>query len=239
MPWKINNKFTYPKSMRSIYNGSRHYDVSGDKYPSVTNILAETKSQEDKDALNKWKREIGFKEAAIISKQSSERGTTLHQYLESILLNKMNGELLEEINLPKKMAETIIENGINEKINEVYGCEAVLYYDGDLKFAGTADAVVNSSDNQIKILDFKQSNTPKKKEYSVINEYGLQLALYSIAHDNMFGTKIKSSEILMCTPNLIFQKFEFKNQEFEKLKKDAMTRVEQYYDLKNQESNYK
>ncbi len=233
MSWKVNNKFSYPKSLRSIYKGSRHYDVSGNKYPSVTSILSETKSQADKDALNKWKKSVGFDEAALISKKSSERGTTLHQYLESILLNKMNGELLEEINIPKKMAETIIENGINEKINEVYGCEAVLYYDGDLKFAGTADAVVNSSENQIKILDFKQSNKPKKKEFSVINEYGLQLALYSIAHDNMFGTKIKSTEILMCTPNLIFQKFEFKDQEFEKLKKDAMTRVEQYYDLKN------
>ena len=234
MPWKINNKFTYPKSMRSIYKGSRHYDVGGDKYPSVTNILAETKSQEDKDALNRWKKDIGFKEAAIISKQSSERGTTLHQYLESILLNKMNGELLEEINLPKKMAETIVDNGINNQISEVYGCEAVLYYDGNLKFAGTADAVVNSSDNEIKILDFKQSNRPKKREYSVINEYGLQLALYSIAHDNMFGTNIKSTEILMCTPNLIFQKFEFKDQEFEKLKKEAMNRVEQYYNLKRE-----
>ncbi len=234
MPWKINNKFAYPKSMRSIYKGSRHYDVGGDKYPSVTNILAETKSQEDKDALNKWKKDIGFKEAAIISKQSSERGTTLHQYLESILLNKMNGELLEEINLPKKMAETIVDNGINNQINEVYGCEAVLYYDGNFKFAGTADAVVNSSYNEIKILDFKQSNRPKKREYSVINEYGLQLALYSIAHDNMFGTNIKSTEILMCTPNLIFQKFEFKDQEFEKLKKEAMNRVEQYYNLKSE-----
>ena len=151
----------------------------------------------------------------------------------------MNGELLEEINIPKKMAKTIIENGIINKISEVYGCEAVLYYDGDLKFAGTADAVINSSENQIKILDFKQSNKPKKKEYSVINEYGLQLALYSIAHDNMFGTNIKSTEILMCTPNLIFQKFEFKDQEFEKLKNDAMKRVEQYYNLKNSESNYK
>jgi len=234
MPWKINNKFTYPKSMRSIYKGSRHYDVGGDKYPSVTNILAKTKSQEDKDALNRWKKDIGFKEAAIISKQSSERGTTLHQYLESILLNKMNGELLEEVNLPKKMAETIVDNGINNQISEVYGCEAVLYYDGNLKFAGTADAVVNSSDNEIKILDFKQSNKPKKREYSVINEYGLQLALYSIAHDNMFGTNIKSTEILMCTPNLIFQKFEFKDQEFEKLKKEAMNRVEQYYNLKRE-----
>ena len=55
----------------------------------------------------------------------------------------------------------------------------------------------------------------------------------------MFGTNIKSTEILMCTPNLIFQKFEFKDQEFEKLKNDAMKRVEQYYNLKNSESNYK
>ena len=110
----------------------------------------------------------------------------------------------------------------------------MLYYDGNFKFAGTADAVVNSSDNEIKILDFKQSNKPKKREYSVINEYGLQLALYSIAHDKMFGTNIKSTEILMCTPNLIFQKFEFKDQEFEKLKKEAMNRVEQYYNLKRE-----
>ncbi len=231
MSWTISNRFTYPKSMRSIYNGSRHYDVSGNKYPSVTSVLEKTKPQEDKDALLKWKKEIGFKQAALISKQSSERGTTLHQYLESILLNKMNGELLEETNLPKKMAETIVENGINNQVSEVYGCEAVLYYDRNYKFAGTADAIINSSDNKIKILDFKQSNRPKKREYSVINEYGLQLALYSIAHDNMFGTSIKSSEILMCTPNLIFQKFEFKDEEFENLKKQAMNRVEQYYNL--------
>ena len=55
MSWKIINKFTYPKSMRSIYNGSRHYEVGGEKLPSVTTILSLTKSQKDKDALNKWK----------------------------------------------------------------------------------------------------------------------------------------------------------------------------------------
>ena len=104
-----------------------------------------------------------------------------------------------------------------------------LKYNGKYKFAGTADAVINSSDNKIKILDFKQSNKPKKREYSVISEYGQQLALYSIAHDNMFGTNITSTEILMCTPNLIFQNFEFKGEEFQSLKEQAMNRVEQYY----------
>ena len=104
-----------------------------------------------------------------------------------------------------------------------------MYYDGDYKFAGTADAVINSSENKIKILDFKQSNKPKRREYSVITEYGMQLALYSIAHDKMFGTNIESTEILMCTPNLMFQNFEFKGEEFQNLKREAMNRVEQYY----------
>ena len=90
---------------------------------------------------------------------------------------------------------------------------------------------------KLKILDFKQSNKPKRREYSVINEYGLQLALYSIAHDSMFGTQISSTEILMCTPNLIFQNFEFKGQEFENLKMEAMNRVEQYYNQKNLSSS--
>ena len=43
----------------------------------------------------------------------------------------------------------------------------------------------------------------------------------------------------MCTPNLIFQKFEIKDKEFDDIKKEAMKRVEQYYNLKNSESNYK
>ena len=234
---KLNTKFQYPPSMRSIYNGSRHYDVEGAKYPSVTSVLSLTKPQKDKDALNRWKRDVGFKAAEIISKQSSDRGTSMHSEVEDILLLRSNGELIEEPNLPKKMAETIVENGINNRINEVYGCEVVLYYNGggnSCNFAGTADAVISDTNNKIKILDFKQSNRPKQKQWSSIFEYGLQLALYSIAHDKMFGTHITSSEILMCTPNLIFQKFEFKDEEFENLKKVAMERVEEYYHLKSQ-----
>ena len=229
MSWKLSNKFVYPSSTRSLINGKRHYDVDGDKYVSVTSILSATKDQKDIDALNKWKKDLGYAASAAISRQSSNRGTEMHSWIESILLLRANGELLDEINLPKKMAETIIENGINNKINEVYGCEAVLYYDGNYKFAGTADAVINSSENKIKILDFKQSNKPKRREYSVITEYGHQLALYSIAHDKMFGTNIESTEILMCTPNLMFQNFEFKGEEFQNLKREAMNRVEQYY----------
>ena len=138
---KLNTKFQYPPSMRSIYNGSRHYEVCGEKLPSVTTILSLTKSQKDKDALNRWKKDVGFANATAIAKSSSDRGTSMHSYVEAILLGRMNGELIEEVNLPKKMAETIVTNGINDHVDEIYGCEVVLHYPN--LYAGTADAISN------------------------------------------------------------------------------------------------
>ncbi len=239
MSWTVNNKYLYPKSMRSIYNGARHYDVNGQKLPSITHILSITKSSKDKEALLNWKKEVGYSSAAKISKETSALGTQMHKVIEEILLGRMNKELLEEINIPTKMAETIIENGIKDKVSEVYGCEVVLYNDSPMGYAGTADAVIKSKDDQVKILDMKSSSKPKRREWSVISEYFMQCALYAICHDKVYGTNINSSEILMCTPNLIFQKFEIKDKEFDDIKKEAMKRVEQYYNLKNSESNYK
>ena len=50
-PMKINKLYTYPKSMRSVINGGRHYDIDGDKLPSVTTILSATQSDEKKASL--------------------------------------------------------------------------------------------------------------------------------------------------------------------------------------------
>ena len=49
MQW--NNKFIYPKSTRSIVQGSRHYSVNEENLPSVTTILKATESQEKKAKL--------------------------------------------------------------------------------------------------------------------------------------------------------------------------------------------
>ena len=48
---KWNTKFSYPKSTRSLINGSRHYSLDGSNLPSVTTILSATKSEEDKAAI--------------------------------------------------------------------------------------------------------------------------------------------------------------------------------------------
>ena len=227
MNWNINNQFTYPKSTRSIYNGSRHYMIDGERLPSVTNILQKTKSLEDKEALERWKKEN--KDSDIIMRESSNRGTLMHNYLSEMIMGKMNGELIEEVNLPKKMAETIISNGINNYVKEVYASEECVYFPG--KYAGTMDALVGNNNNKLQIIDFKQKNSPAKREWSSIREYFTQIILYATAHNEVYGTNIQSGIILMCTPNLIFQKFEIEGQEFMDLQKEALERVEHYHQL--------
>ena len=95
MEW--NNKFTYPKSTRSIINGSRHYALDGSNLPSVTTILKVTQSEEDKAGLAAWKERVGHKEAERIKNEGDE------------VLNKV----------PKKKAKPPTKPPPNTNINKV------------------------------------------------------------------------------------------------------------------------
>ena len=97
MQW--NNKFSYPKSMRSTVSGSRMYAVNQEKLPSVTSILQATQSEEKKASLANWKARVGVKEANRIKNEASNRGTSMHAFLEKYLLGQLNLELLEESGL--------------------------------------------------------------------------------------------------------------------------------------------
>jgi hypothetical protein len=48
---KWNKQFEYPKSMRSLINDERHYEVGSEKLPSVTTILSATASDEKRESL--------------------------------------------------------------------------------------------------------------------------------------------------------------------------------------------
>ena len=177
---KWNTKFSYPKSTRSLINGSRHYSLDGSNLPSVTTILSATKSEEDKAAILAWKQRVGTVEAERIKKEASARGSSMHSYIEQFLYGKLNQELLEDNNKSKKMAEEIIDNGLKNKLLEIWGSEATIYYPG--KYAGTADCI-GVYEGKESILDFKQSNKPKKEEY--IEDYFLQIGAYSLAHNTV------------------------------------------------------
>ena len=66
--------------MRSVINGGRHYDIDGDKLPSVTTILSATQSPEKKASLEAWKAKMGDKIADQIRDRAAARGTAMHTY---------------------------------------------------------------------------------------------------------------------------------------------------------------
>jgi hypothetical protein len=227
MQW--NNKFTYPKSMRSMESGSRMYAVNQEKLPSVTSILQATQSEEKKASLANWKARVGAVEANRIKNDASSRGTSMHSHLEKYLLGQLNLELLEEeASKSKKMADEIIEQGIKNKLSEIWGTEATLYYPG--KYAGTCDAV-GVYEGQETIIDFKQSNKPKREEF--VDEYYHQLAAYSLAHNIVYNSKITQGIVLLCTIDNLFQDFRIQGEKLEEYQNKFLEKVEQYYHQRN------
>ena len=225
---KWNTKFSYPKSTRSLINGSRHYSLGGSNLPSVTTILSATKSEEDKAAILAWKQRVGTVEAERIKKEASARGSSMHSYIEQFLYGKLNQELLEDNNKSKKMAEEIIDNGLKNKLLEIWGSEATIYYPG--KYAGTADCI-GVYEGKESILDFKQSNKPKKEEY--IEDYFLQIGAYSLAHNTVYNSNITQGVILLCTVDRLFQDFKIEGNELINFQNKFLERVEKFYHLIN------
>jgi hypothetical protein len=227
MQW--NNKFSYPKSVRSMVSGSRMYAVNQEKLPSVTTILQATQSEEKKASLANWKARVGTAEANRIKNDASSRGTSMHAFLEKYLLGQLNLELLEEQdNKSKKMADEIIEQGIKNKLSEIWGTEATLYYPG--KYAGTCDAC-GIYEGQETIIDFKQSNKPKKEEW--IEDYYLQLGAYSLAHNVVYNSRITQGIVLLCTVDNLFQDFRIQGTKLEEYQNKFLEKVEQFYHLRN------
>ena len=123
-----NNKFNYPKSSRSIEDGLRKYLVNNQKLPSVTSILQQTKSDEDKAALKNWIERVGPAVANRIKNEASATGTSMHSYLEDFLRGRINESFFESNEKYKNMAKEIIDKGIKGKIEEIYGVETTLVY---------------------------------------------------------------------------------------------------------------
>ena len=223
---KWNKQFIYPKSVRSIIDEERHYSVGDEKLPSVTTILAATQSDEKRESLQKWKDKVGSVEADNIKNLAASRGTAMHSYLEAHL----NGQgLLDLSDLGQAaggMARTIIEKGFGD-LSEIWGSEVVLHYPG--LWAGQTD-LVGVYQGRDSIVDFKQANKPKRDEW--ITDYYLQGAAYASSHDCIYGTNIEQIVILICTPDLFFQRFIINGDRFRQYKWEWLKKVDQYYQLK-------
>mgnify|MGYP002507770592 FL=1 len=229
---KLNKKFIYPTSSRSLVKDERHYDVNATKLPSVTTILQATQPENKRLALAAWKTRIGAVEADKVKNDAATRGTAMHTHLEKFLLGEGYLDLTTEGQASRTMADEIINKGLKNRLGEFWGLEVTLYYPE--LYAGATD-VVGVYDGEESIVDFKQSNKPKRREW--IEDYKLQLAGYALAHNEVYGTNIMKGVNLICTKDNLYQEFIFDGEEFKKAKYDWLRRVDHYYAQKNKENS--
>jgi genome maintenance exonuclease 1 len=224
-------KFNYVKISRiDTPEGRRYATPDGEKLPSVTTILDATKSEESKQALFNWKKRVGEEKAKEITTEAAGRGTRMHKWLENYV---KDGLLNEPGTNPysiqsHEMAKIIIENAFNKHVDEFWGIEVPLYY--SQLYAGTTDCI-GIWKGKPAILDFKQTNKPKKREW--IEDYFLQVSAYAMAHNSTHGTSINTGVILMCSANKEYQEFEIKDDEFEHYSNKWLDRIEMYYKISN------
>lgn len=193
----------------------------GESLPSVTTILSATK---DMTALNEWKKRVGEQKAQQIVTEAAGIGTAMHANLERFIagIQRQPGNHPVHVQA-NKMADVIIQNGLS-KVNEVWAMEQSLYFPG--LYSGTTD-LVGVHDGEPAVMDYKQTNKPKKEEW--IDDYKIQLTAYIMAHNEVYGTDIKKGVVFMCSRACEYQQFELKPSEFNYWQDQWLKKVEEYY----------
>jgi genome maintenance exonuclease 1 len=220
------NKYKYEAIKRiDTPEGRRYATPDGEKLPSVTTILDATKSEESKQALQNWRKRVGVQKAQAITTEAANRGTRMHKFLEDYI---KTGIITESGSNPysiqsHKMAQTIITEGLSN-CTEYWGTEVPLYF--PKIYAGTTD-LCGIHDGDEAIMDHKQTNKPKKREW--IDDYFVQLSAYANAHNEVHGTKIRKGVIFMCSADNAYQEFILEGSDFDKYSDMWFKRVEQYY----------
>ncbi len=232
----ITKRYNYAPLNRTTVEGKRHYSLpDGSKVPSVTTILDKTKPPEAREALANWRKAVGEQRAQQITTEAANRGTRMHAYLETYIKSE---QMMQFPTNPYAhpswfmAAEVILKGLVN--VDEFWGTEVPVYYSG--LYAGTTDCL-GVWKGRPAIMDFKQSNRVKKREY--IGDYFLQLAAYAQAHNHTHGTNIRDGVILMAVqPKLLedqtyttpeYLEFEVSGDEFDHWTDEWTKRVELYY----------
>ena len=220
---KIKNIYPYKELKRNDGKVRTYETEGGKKLASVTSIISETQTEEKKQGLENWKKRVGEKEAEKIKNKAALVGTSMHKHLETYLLQEQYIDDTDIGRIARPMANEIIKKGLVD-LEELWGSEVHLYYPG--LYAGTTD-VVGVYKGKPSIVDFKQTNKPKKVEW--VGDYKLQLAAYAMAHNILFNTQITKGVIMMCSKDNYYQEFVIEGSEFQKYKHNFLRRVDEYY----------
>lgn len=215
----IQSQATLETNERKYIDGIGVYQIGGVNYASVTSILAATKSEESKLALQRWRDKVGEDEAERISKAACERGTAVHSCCEALLRGEVEPEI-DEIARPfwLNMQPHVL------KLKPDY-IETFTYYP-ELKYAGRFDVFGTYDGQPNTIVDFKTASKPTRMEW--IDDYWLQVAAYAGAIEQTLGVATDRAVIITVTATTA-QEFSIDRTQLDKHWERWQIRVEQFW----------
>lgn len=195
------------------------------RYPGVTKVLNDTKSEEDKNFLEEWRKRVGEEEADRIVKESQNIGNSLDSIVEDYLTKeKLNMQLY--FDEPGFKLFYQLKFAL-DKIKPI-GTQIHMYSD---KFGvqGYLDCI-GIINGRVTMIDFKNSRNKKNQQH--VNDYFLQAAMYCILIYEMTGIIIQDIAIMIAVRNdNVPQIYKVK---FKDYMKQAKERLDAYKKLKEE-----
>ena len=180
-------------------DGKRYYITpTGEKYPSVTSVTGLL----NKEAIKKWRKKVGEKQANKISTQAARHGTSAHQLFEDYIRNDNFEEKFKGAMPTTQQAFISVEKELNQ-IGTVHALESPLY-SHNLQLAGRVDCIAEG-EGEISVIDFKTSAKPKKTEW--IQNYFIQETAYAKMFEDLTGKKVENIITLIAVSNGTSQLF--------------------------------
>ena len=180
-------------------DGKRYYITpTGEKYPSVTSVTGLL----NKEAIKKWRKKVGEKQANKISTQAARHGTSAHQLFEDYIRNDNFEEKFKGAMPTTQQAFISVEKELNQ-IGTVHALESPLY-SHNLQLAGRVDCIAEW-EGEISVIDFKTSAKPKKTEW--IQNYFIQETAYAKLFEDLTGKKVENIITLIAVSNGTSQLF--------------------------------
>ena len=240
---------------RITLNGKRHYTTPlfTGPAPSVTTIISETASEQNKKKLEMWsKANPGVKEKA------AERGTAIHFGMEQYLKGNKEPDIPVEYEnywggmppILDQFSEVLwAESPVLEKFKFTLGADDVARVWGSDEegraWAGAPD-IIGVANNKLTLADLKTSVKPYSRKWPKNFEKGSQewrdllgghmkfkktckqLAAYDLAIQQTLHIKVQQAAVLVSTP-IRTQVFKISRRYLDMLQKDWLKIVEEYY----------
>lgn len=211
----------FPQLLQENVDGVRRYVTpTGEKYPSVTTVLADY----GKEGIMEWRKRVGEEKANKISRQATTRGTGVHKALELYLKNEDVSSLEMMPNVKSLFVR--MKQEIDAKVNNIHCLEDRLY-SHTLKLAGTVDCIAEHN-GVLSVIDFKTSVRLKKKEN--IGNYFMQCAAYAQMFTEMTSLPITQVIVLIGVDTANFcQTLKIGEEELNNYKNMLQTYIDAYY----------